>query len=409
MNILAQIIKQAVKVNKEYAFLVHTQRVSQFKIADVRESLEASYKPERNVTPQDKVNSKLFGTWLNSILSQGRYVFMNSYRTFNILLANDRNTKRNTLSRDEFKAFNKFLFINKFAEPIKEPTKSKSGVYRVTHPAIRNMLQQLTALETEKAQESQCLEIYAKNEELHQKIHSKPSQEDVLESEVENESVHQQEGELPEDNTSQWAGQANASFLKSESPQSPKKHEDLYASVPLVTKLSFILGSKTFLSMVAGDEKKKGYYKKFSDFAELLVKNVELTKKQTEMTIDWFGKIKRQDKSNQMIGYFRFLDEMAKVDLHLTLQVEDIEFIHDTLVVYYNSNPKTKEENDRVKKIMADKLTNYQQKRDLNEHDFWFFTTMMSNALTKSDPMEKINEMKAKRKEQKQSESRPNN
>ncbi len=146
--------------------------------------------------------------------------------------------------------------------------------------------------------------------------------------------------------------------------------------------------------MIANDKKKQSYFDKFSDFAGYLAKGCELSEKQAEMTIDWFSKVKRQDKDNKIAGYLNFVDEMARVGMSILVEVQDIEFIYDHMLTYYDGCHKSGDESEKAKDVMLETLTKYRKDMGFNEDNFWFFARMIGRSINKGDPMKEINEIK---------------
>lgn len=118
MNYLAA-IQETLKTNQEYAFLNLTTPVGQIEPKEAMETDKGLYQPPKEFAKDAKLNSKLMAVWLNAVLTQRRWVFMNTYRDFCKLVAKDRNLKRNTVSPEEFKGFNHYLLFNKFIDIVR--------------------------------------------------------------------------------------------------------------------------------------------------------------------------------------------------------------------------------------------------------------------------------------------------
>lgn len=325
----------------------------------------AAYKPEKNIKKSDKLNSKLFGTWLNSILTQGRYVFMSSQRTFEDLLANDRNLRRSSISGEEFKSFNTFLLVNGFVEVVREPSKTKrqSGVYKIKHSQIRMLLNEVVAEAFEQQQMSQCIDLLEKSEKTSQKTPQKTSHEE--EGEKEHELVvevgFEKENETNETNETKKPSTA----LPSELP-SP-------TSTPLVgfpVMLKFCLGSKNL---------KEKYVAKFRDFLDLAVnKNVELSQPTKKMILDQYNRVKQLDtKESIEICY----PEYAQ---HLGLQISEKQRqdVHDIMASTFFENTRS----DHNLHNMFFELERYCQSSNLDKDTFERYYVMVGRRFDNLDP-----------------------
>lgn len=307
------------KTCKEFAFLIQIATPDSYD-HEIKTTLTAFYRPGKGTSGGDKANSIFLGTFTNSVLCQGRYVFMSSQRDFERLLAKDKSIKRNTISGTEFKAFNKFLLVNKIIEVIRPPipAKKKSGVYRVIDEELRALLSKTVDSSAEQTQLAQCLEIYEETRKSPQKSSriSSHGKEEEQESEQENQSVH--EGEVASPSTTSPANQSeNTSSSNSFPPYpsslgSPTGSEAINdEAISLANKLYFLLGSKTL------PEKDR---KAFSDFKKLIDDGTELSTK----SIDYVnGQYRRRKKSvteerlEQWRGFavLRGLDNLSMSDL----------------------------------------------------------------------------------------------
>ncbi len=390
MKSFAETLKQALTANQEYAFLVQTQKASEFEVVEIREVLEAAFNPDKNIKPSDKLNSRLFGVFLSSVFLQRRFVFMTTQETFVKLLKANKDISRRTINGEEFKAFNHWMLINKFIEVVRQPKKGdrRAGVYKLAHPELRALLGLLVNLDVEKAQEAQCIEILEDLRKSTEKTSEKITgeEEEVLEVEIEERKQTETVKEEPNKILPSPTGQAADASLKNSNSLKPtslgkRPIDDPFASIPLAQKIDLILGSKAFAIVVANTVTKRDYLAIFQNFRQLLVTKNELTSDQARMVTDWLIKVTKRERESLMYDYLTIVDEMAKsgIELGSSMWVDDMEVVYGIMERYLTASKTADDaESDRIFQVMTEALEAIAKEREFHLPSLWVLVKAMA-------------------------------
>lgn len=157
-------------------FLVKTLKLSEIKNEKTRAALKTMYATRKDATDATTRNNlRYLASLLNASYTQKRLVFLFSRRTFEKLIANDKNAKKQTFSNENFKAFSRFIMINGLLKCAQNATTNKAGIYKINveNEELRAFCESFGGdFDVDSAlilQEAECRAYFAKSEENSEK------------------------------------------------------------------------------------------------------------------------------------------------------------------------------------------------------------------------------------------------